>query len=201
MTELVDVISIILIEHNVRVGSSPTSISNKTINNNKIINIMKLSDIPVLKHRCPSFNTRQSVIFPNGYGLSIITGENAYSDKEHPYEIAVIKAKEEVKETLINPTCEFEINYDFTDGDVVGYLTEDKVNEWLNKVEHIKKEQVVYLARDKDGELYLYENEPKKCNIYFKPGEWETSIQLDANKFPEVTWENSPVKVELIIKK
>lgn len=101
---------------------------------------MKLNDIPALQHKVyPSFNTHQSVLFPNGYGLSIITGISAYSDKEHPYEIAVIKTEEEVKETLINPKCDFEIDYEFTDGDVVGYLTENDVNEWLDKVEHIKK--------------------------------------------------------------
>ena len=101
---------------------------------------MKLNDIPALRHtHYPSYSTQRVVIFPNGYGLSIITGINAYSDKNHPYEIAVIKTKEEVKETLINPKCDFEIDYEYTDGDVVGYLTEDGVNKWLDKVEHLKK--------------------------------------------------------------
>ena len=60
----------------------------------------------------------------------------------------------------------------------------------------------VYLARDKDGGLFMYKREPERIGSYFHikiddPVElWE----LSQNEFPEVTWENSPVEFEMNLK-
>ena len=52
-----------------------------------------------------------------------------------------------------------------------------------------------YIARDKDGRLYLYTSNPKKDQF---SGEWELR---DNRLFPEVKWEDEkPKKVELKIK-
>ena len=64
----------------------------------------------------------------------------------------------------------------------------------------------MYLARDKEGFLALYVSEPVKDEDVFFPDvdddEWkEQYIVLDKELFPEVTFENSPVKVEIKIKK
>lgn len=55
-----------------------------------------------------------------------------------------------------------------------------------------------WIARDKDGCLFFYKEEPfKDFNM------WHISIPdtfcepIDPNLFPEVTWENSPQEVEL----
>ena len=57
----------------------------------------------------------------------------------------------------------------------------------------------MWIARDLDGSLALYEREPKLiveqiwsggCSVWIKPSE-----------YPEVTFENSPMEVELVIKK
>lgn len=58
----------------------------------------------------------------------------------------------------------------------------------------------LYVARDKNGSLYLYEYKPKKHSIIW------TNLgfveELDSDLFPEVKWEDEePTEVELTIKK
>lgn len=62
----------------------------------------------------------------------------------------------------------------------------------------------LYVARDKDGALFLYLNEPVRDVVYYvfqgtlangyHGADW---VELPKDKFPSVTWENSPVKVTL----
>ena len=57
----------------------------------------------------------------------------------------------------------------------------------------------MYVARDADGSLALYEREPQLVvNQVWTGG---CSIWIDSNNYPEVTFENSPQEVELVIKK
>ena len=57
----------------------------------------------------------------------------------------------------------------------------------------------MWIARDRDGSLWLYGNKPKKLvNMFVEDGEYESLGTIDDYQFPEVTWENSPK--ELIIK-
>ena len=56
----------------------------------------------------------------------------------------------------------------------------------------------VWIARDKDGMLYLYEDEPKLAYSnahYFDAA--NGCYDLPIGLFPEVTFENSPQEVEL----
>lgn len=57
----------------------------------------------------------------------------------------------------------------------------------------------MWIARNKNGSLYLYECEPVKYSDCFdaRIGYW--AILLSPQDFLEVTWENSPVKVKLTI--
>jgi hypothetical protein len=56
----------------------------------------------------------------------------------------------------------------------------------------------LWIARDKDGELYLYPSKPRKGDYRFVCGYvYEDYINLNYDEFPEVTFENSPVQVEL----
>lgn len=55
----------------------------------------------------------------------------------------------------------------------------------------------MWVARDKDGELYLYDAYPKKQSEFFGSQFGYTFMMLDGRLCPEVTWENSPVRVEL----
>ena len=56
----------------------------------------------------------------------------------------------------------------------------------------------LFIARDKDGELYLYPTEPRKGDFRFACGYvYEDYINLNGDEFPEITFENSPMQVEL----
>lgn len=60
-----------------------------------------------------------------------------------------------------------------------------------------------WIARDKDGSLWMYDNEPvlrseKSFGVKPKPsGETKPAKQLQDWYFPEVTFENSPQQVEI----
>lgn len=54
----------------------------------------------------------------------------------------------------------------------------------------------MWIARDRDGELYAYKYKPKKMTRCYA-SMW-SSIILDRKEYPEVTWENSPK--ELVVK-
>lgn len=62
----------------------------------------------------------------------------------------------------------------------------------------------MYIARDKDGSLYLFRTRPAK---YDKQNIWlekpmNSMIKLDSSLFPEVKWEDEePTEVLLVQKK
>ena len=58
----------------------------------------------------------------NGYGVSVVTGESAYTDEEHPYELAVLKGGRLCYSTPV------------TD-DVLGHLTAEDVDRLMGEVE------------------------------------------------------------------
>lgn len=55
----------------------------------------------------------------------------------------------------------------------------------------------LWIARDIDGELKLYDRQPITMNGWFSPIRGFESLKLSEELFPEVTFENSPQKVEL----
>ena len=57
----------------------------------------------------------------------------------------------------------------------------------------------LWIARDADGSLSLYEKEPTLVVGQIWTG--GCSIWINPNDYPEVTFENSPMEVELVIKK
>ena len=59
----------------------------------------------------------------------------------------------------------------------------------------------MWIARDKDGGLYLYSNTPR-INHYrdtFK-AQYGSFFSIDSHLLPEVTFENSPQEVEIKLK-
>ena len=57
----------------------------------------------------------------------------------------------------------------------------------------------MWICRDADGSLALYEREPNLVVGQVWTG--GCSIWINPSKYPEVTFENSPMEVELVIKK
>ena len=58
-----------------------------------------------------------------------------------------------------------------------------------------------WVARDKDGSLYMYTDKPKKKSEF-----WHAPkvgyVKLDDSLFPEVKWsDDEPTKVKLVIEK
>lgn len=67
-------------------------------------------------------------------------------------------------------------------------------------MENKKTSRVYYawVARDKHGALRLFNKRPVRLKWF---GEWLGSLGcLNPEDFPEITWENSPQKVELIMR-
>ena len=70
--------------------------------------------------------------------------------------------------------------------------------------------KTLWIARDKDGDLFAYENEPLRnekdeafeVNHKFEAvwGWMELNFLPFSEWFSEVTWENSPIEVELRLK-
>lgn len=63
--------------------------------------------------------------------------------------------------------------------------------------------KTLWIARDKDGKLFLYNYLPNRNNDSGNFMEevddmWNGEVmRIDPKLFPEVTWENSPKQVEL----
>jgi hypothetical protein len=85
---------------------------------------MKIGELNFEKHPNWGSATRATHMFPNGFGVSVIAGEGSYTSEDKPYELAVLD------ENGINYTS------GITD-DVLGYLSEDDINELLLKVEDL----------------------------------------------------------------
>jgi hypothetical protein len=57
-----------------------------------------------------------------------------------------------------------------------------------------------YVAKDKDGTLYLYSEEPEKEDDMYL---WSDFIRIDDDnsKFNDISFEDKPVKVEIKLEK
>lgn len=57
-----------------------------------------------------------------------------------------------------------------------------------------------YVARDKDGELYFYKKYPIKGCSFWCIDTPSDVVEMEENLFQELTFENSPIKVEITFK-
>ena len=64
----------------------------------------------------------------------------------------------------------------------------------------MKSDNKYWITRNKDGKLLFHSDKPIKYDNEFRNLLGQFS-KLNRDEFPEVTWENSPVEVELRIKK
>ena len=72
--------------------------------------------------------------FPNGYGGSVIKNEFSYGGREGLYEIAVIEC--------VNGTWDLTYETPIT-SDVIGYVPENEVDGWLEKIYNLPEKQII----------------------------------------------------------
>ena len=82
-------------------------------------------DLEFKKHLNSMFNTQSTMQFNNDYGVSVITGDGAYSSNSGPYEVAITYKGGLTYNTNIT-------------NDVLGYQTEKNVTEIMIKVQKLK---------------------------------------------------------------
>jgi hypothetical protein len=91
-------------------------------------NSMKtFKDIEFKEHPMGSeFGILSKTMFDNGYGVSVVKSQYTYGGTMDLYEMAVLDSDGHV--TYITSITD----------DVVGYLTEEDVTEWMQKVQELK---------------------------------------------------------------
>lgn len=59
----------------------------------------------------------------------------------------------------------------------------------------------MYLARDKDNDLYLFNERPHRSKDcwWASTGIDGTYLKMDKSLYPEVTWDSEPLAVALVI--
>ena len=70
------------------------------------------------------FDTQAKMTFPNGYGVSVVTGSHAYSSEGRPYEVAIFDGNGLTYDTPI------------TD-DVIGHQTAEDVTDIMRRVQEL----------------------------------------------------------------
>lgn len=60
----------------------------------------------------------------------------------------------------------------------------------------------MYLARDQNGDLYLFYERPRRGNEcwWAESGVDGTYLKLDKSLYPEVTWDSEPLPADLVIR-
>ena len=86
------------------------------------------NDLKFNLHPNPKFDTQAIMFFKNGYGISVITGKDAYSDDENPYECAVIKGNKRIWYMVYDTPIT---------NDVIGFCDENKVTEIMKQIQEL----------------------------------------------------------------
>ena len=82
--------------------------------------------------------------FPNGYGASVIKFFGSYGYEDDLWELALLKE---------TPEGKWELEYTELVGfDVLGHLTDEKVNEYLKRIFHGDVGQIIRYAEEEDPE-------------------------------------------------
>lgn len=58
----------------------------------------------------------------------------------------------------------------------------------------------MWIARDKNKQLFVFTEKPVR-DEYYSTFYGDECLELNKDEFPEITWENSPIKIETISNK
>ena len=79
--------------------------------------------------------------------------------------------------------------------------------KYLNTLMDNVKQQSMWIARDEDGSLRIYNDEPirscidDKWTIDFSKTLYDECMAIDDDLFPELKWEDEPLEIKLIKRK
>jgi hypothetical protein len=82
---------------------------------------------------------------------------------------------------------------------VVPFLIMEKIEDGKPLQENNSNELELYIARDKDNSLYLYQGEPIKYSDVFREVLGNQVISIPSELYPEVVFNNSPKRIKLIL--
>lgn len=108
--------------------------------------------------------------------------------------------EEQIKQKAFEayPKNESEIDgYDWNENEREAYIKALKETESLPKLKG-------WVARDKNGEINYFQEYPRRITEDRRNYWWDRdyiSMCIDENSFPELTWEDEPIEVELLIRK
>ena len=88
--------------------------------------IKTFKDLEFEMHHLLSYEKHAVMEFENGYGISVIFGEQFYSNGVDTYEVAIIKDNHVCFDTPLTDT-------------VLAYQSEDEVTEIMRKVQELNK--------------------------------------------------------------
>lgn len=80
-----------------------------------------------------SFNFQWIFNFKNGYGASVIKSPSSYGFDDDLFELAVLKFENDIVHHITYDTP--------VTSDVIGYLTNDEVLEYLEKIKNLKDDE------------------------------------------------------------
>ena len=148
--------------------------------------------------------------------LGIVTGDDGYesfvgweNDGTSPIkmnnddDLVIVEYKDEESEDekMLN-TIQGCLNFFFDKCDYdEKCLSKEDIFRWIEK----KKDELVrieswWLARDKNGRIYMFNNNPKRVDdegIFLNSSYDGICTELESILFSEITWQNSPKKLKM----
>ena len=92
---------------------------------------MELKYEPIITRIMPLNGIQRIFKFENGYGASVVKHEHSYGNEDDLWELAVI---------VFNANGGWEITYNTSvTGDVVGWLSNKEVQEYLEKIQALNQ--------------------------------------------------------------
>lgn len=148
--------------------------------------------------------------------LGIVTGDDGYesfvgwgNDGTSPFkmdidnDLVIVEYKDEESEDekMLN-SIQGCLNFFFDKCDYDGrYISKEDIFGWIEKKKNeLERIESWWVARDKNGEIYMFNNNPKRVDdegIFLNNSYDGLCTELDSSLFSEITWENSPKKIEM----
>ena len=96
--------------------------------------------------------------------------------------------------TVLDKQTAAQLSKNFTDGAII-------IDDGEKEEEKAEEVKPMWLARDKNNHIYLFETKPEKGDEYWSYDDGDY-MELDVSSFQEVQWsDEEPTKVKIVIEK